>query len=67
MKQPWDTALALCAVEDTCVKLKQVLCEGSFLKGYTPKPLDHIEVSDARELVANLEEKVAFLKGKVNE
>jgi hypothetical protein len=55
MLNTWDTMICIASAEDKLVKIKKLLCDGSFLKGHTAKEASNVSQQDAGEALRLLE------------
>ena len=53
MQNAWDAMLAVCQVEEHCLALRKLTCDGSMLKGYTVNP--EKAASNRSEIAAQLQ------------
>jgi hypothetical protein len=67
MKQPYDTALMLCAIEQHCLNMKKLLADGSMLQGHTAKKLEAIDQPAVRAELGKMKATVASFEQLVNE
>lgn len=62
MSNTFSAAMAVCGVEEDLLKMKQILCDGSMLKGYNAKRDGSVDIKEAKHQLGLLMARVGILE-----